>query len=140
MPPCLSHFYVVCPADQKLPVLRALVRRELGSRRTAATLAAAGQGSPPPSNSSSGGGLNADTRALVFAHATKPLEAIAGSLHVALGGKSGQGQGELDSGGKDGEAADAAPSPPLAECLREELGLNKRVRGGEIRGIVCFGG
>ncbi|CAN0472843.1 unnamed protein product, partial [Laminaria digitata] len=28
MPPCLTHFYVVCPPEQKLPVLRALIKRE----------------------------------------------------------------------------------------------------------------
>ncbi|CAM9473533.1 unnamed protein product, partial [Discosporangium mesarthrocarpum] len=28
MPPSLSHYYVVCPADKKISVLRALVRRE----------------------------------------------------------------------------------------------------------------
>lgn len=103
MPSCLSHFFVVCPPAQKLSVLRALVKRELGSFKV--------QGS---------GGLNTDTRALVFAHATKPLEQIAEYLHAALGETDDQA---------DGVEGDVASSAPLAECLREELGLSRRVSG-----------
>lgn len=100
MPPCLSHFYVVCPPEQKLPVLRALIKRELG--------AAAGTG---PS------GVETDTRGLVFALPTKPLENIASSMDKALGGSGG----EKVKGGPE--------VVPLANFIREELGLNARVRG-----------
>ncbi|CAN0150779.1 unnamed protein product, partial [Scytosiphon promiscuus] len=106
MPPGLSHFYVVCPPEQKLAVLRALVRRELGvspssaspSAEAPATPLASGAGKPAgtqtaqlpspgvgaPSNGGGGGDGKADNRGLVFALATKPLEAIAGSLDKAL--------------------------------------------------------
>lgn len=170
MPPGLSHFYVVCPPEQKLAVLRALVRRELGvsssssssaslpsplgapattSAATSASGAGAGagaQGNQPLSSrvgvsSSDGGGGKADNRGLVFALATKPLEAIAGSLDKALGG--GRGGVGVDATGKleqqaKGKGGTPAP-PPLAEFLREELGLNARVRreaGGRPR--CCF--
>lgn len=102
MPPCLSHFYVVCPPEQKLPVLRALIKRELGS-------SARGGGSS---------GAEVDNRGLVFALPSKPLEEIAPSLDAALGGSGQQ------------EAAKYRSEPPLAEYLREELGLNARVRVG----------
>ncbi|CAN0541305.1 unnamed protein product, partial [Ectocarpus sp. 12 AP-2014] len=48
MPPCLSHYYVVCPPEQKLAVLRALVKRELGVSASEAA-AKLTTGSPPPS-------------------------------------------------------------------------------------------
>lgn len=104
MPPELSHYYVVCPQEQKLVVLRALVRRELGSGTQ--------EGSP--------GSGRSETRALVFASGSRPLEDIAGSLDAALGGTSRQ----------DRECGREPAGPPVAECLREELGLNRRVSVG----------
>lgn len=122
MPPCLSHFYVVCPTEQKLGVLRALARRELGP--SASSSSSNGVELKAGASSNSGAGSKGENRALVFAHATQPLENIAGSLDVALGGRSTQGADNERAGGE------AMPSPPLAECLREELGLNKRVSRG----------
>ncbi|CAM9271294.1 unnamed protein product [Ectocarpus sp. 8 AP-2014] len=158
MPPCLSHYYVVCPPEQKLAVLRALVKRELGvsaseAAATAATGApaaaavaagatavatTAGEGDGPSDGQAGGGGvtntaLQADTRGLVFALATKPLEGIAASLDKALGGRGSGGGGGGESGGREQQQQQQAkgrgeqpPQPPLAEFLREELGLNAR--------------
>lgn len=130
MPPCLSHFYVVCPPEQKLAVLRALVRRELGVSAAATAVG------PEAMSNRVGGAAEAvaDTRGLVFALATKPLEGIATSLDKALGGGSGEG---TEGGGgrqqtKKGRGGQGAPAP-LAEFLREELGLNARVRIGQER-------
>lgn len=106
MPPGLSHYYVVCPQEQKLPVLRALVKRELGVEGLAA------------SGGLTSGNSRADARALVFGIGTRALEQIAASLDVALGG---EGQDLEDISGEE------STRPPLAECLREELSLNRRV-------------
>ncbi|CAN0337933.1 unnamed protein product, partial [Ectocarpus fasciculatus] len=158
MPPCLSHYYVVCPPEKKLAVLRALVKRELGvsasaeaaarpaagASSSAAAAAAgaaavaptAGEGDGPSGGQASGDGVSdtgiqADnTRGLVFALATKPLEGIAASLDKALGGRGSGGGGE--GGGREQQQAKGRgeqqppPPPPLAEFLREELGLNAR--------------
>lgn len=93
MPSSLSHYYVVCPPEQKLPVLRALLKHELGLKANE----------------------KFNDRGLVFASSAKPLEEIGPTLERALG-RGG------DNGGGGGY------HPPLAECLREELGLNTRVR------------
>ncbi|CBN75240.1 DEAD box helicase [Ectocarpus siliculosus] len=99
MPPCLSHYYVVCPPEKKLAVLRT------------------------------------DTRGLVFALATKPLEGIAASLDKALGGRGSGGGGGGERGGREQQQQqqqqakgwdEQPPQPPLAEFLRQELGLNAR--------------
>lgn len=106
MPSSLSHYYVVCPPEQKIPVLRALLKRELGLK----------------------GNASANGRGLVFASSAKPLEKIAPTLERALG--EGRENGEGDG-----------YRPPLAECLREEMGLNTRVRKSCIRsplGLVGF--
>lgn len=110
MPPCLSHFYVVCPPEQKLPVLRALIKRELGSTASGGDRKADPKADPKA-------GSKADTRGLVFALPTKSLEDIASSLDKALGG-----------GVRRGEEEDGPEPAPMAEFLREELGLNARVR------------
>lgn len=108
MPSCLSHFYVVCPPEQKLPVLRALIKREFGSLRGVQA-----------------SGTEADTRGLVFALPAKPLEEIASSLDRALGGNGHEN-------GRD------RTEPLLAEFLREELGLNARVREQMLVLAGCF--
>lgn len=168
MPPCLSHYYVVCPPEKKLAVLRALVRRELGVPAAASASAAeaeagVGEGGaaaavpgtgpssgesgaaaervadrPPGDNGGGGGGsggggggggdigVKADMRGLVFALPTKPLEGIAASLDKALGGSGGREGGTQHERGRGGGVA----APPQAEFLREELGLNARVRRG----------
>lgn len=59
MPSSLSHFYVVCPPEQKLAILRALVKREVEFAN--------------------------DSRALVFASPNKPLSDIANYLNSAVG-------------------------------------------------------
>lgn len=111
MPPCLTHFYVVCPPEQKLPVLRALIKRELGSA------AGAKSSGDVKAGTKSGRTNKRETRGLVFALPTKSLEDIAASLDKALGGG-------LRGGGEES----GSEAPPMAEFLREELGLNARVR------------
>lgn len=76
---------------------------------------------------SGGGDAKDHNRGLVFAVATKPLEAIAASLDKALGGGAGGGDAELELRAM-GKGGGLPPSPPRAEYLREELGLNARVR------------
>eukprot|EP00904_Undaria_pinnatifida_P008569 jgi/Undpi1/4842/HiC_scaffold_19.g08195.m1 len=111
MPPCLTHFYVVCPPEQKLPVLRALIKRELGSA------AGAKSSGDVKAGTKSGRTNKRETRGLVFALPTKSLEDIAASLDKALGG-----------GLRGGDEESGSEAPPMAEFLREELGLNARVR------------
>lgn len=180
MPPCLSHFYVVCPPQQKLAVLRALVLHELGASAATASgappgagaaagaatstvtagPAAAGERQGGDQSSGHGGGSGgigdaaaasgtgggaaaggsgvgdgakavADTRGLVFALPTKPLESIATSLDKALGGRGVTGDWRKQQGQRNSGDGPAPPAPPpLAEFLREELGLNARVRRG----------
>ncbi|CAM9779146.1 unnamed protein product, partial [Choristocarpus tenellus] len=100
MPSSLSHYYVICPKEKKLAILRSLVKRELMAGGDQSAL---GEG-----------------RALVFALPSRPLSQVAKALDKVLrkDGLSGQGVG-------DSMLADDAP---VAEVLREELGLNQRVR------------
>ncbi|KAG5185435.1 DEAD box helicase [Tribonema minus] len=118
MPPGLTHHYVTCAPAKKLAALRALVRRELG-----------GDG---------GGGAAAAPRALVFAQANRPLDQMAAALDADLrkarGGGDGSDGSSAAAAARDGGAAAAAgggndaaaAAAPLADVLREDLGLARR--------------